>query len=219
MGKNILIVTGVLIISGCAFSDLFSSEETESLHHEVLDLSGIGQKVYYGDVCGDIVVYAVGPACDFSWDIRCKNMTTSETVSFFGLEGLTLDNQPKIDGQIVVWCGGPEWQKPWAHEPSNFSIFARNMATGVQKTLRAYTMSESYSHPAVSGKKIVWLEHLGLDPSPKGKKAKNWWNMPYNICGADITDFENPVYFTVAKNVGSRDPYPCLIIIQVNSRR
>ena len=110
-----------------------------------------------------------------------------------------------------MWCGGPAWKAPWAHEPSNFSVFAKSMATGVQKTLREYTMSESYSHPAVSGSKVVWLEHRELDPDPKGsKKGKNWWNTPYNICGANITDIENPVYFTIAENVGSRNPYPCL---------
>ena len=32
--------------------------------------------------------------------------------------------------------------------------------------------------------------------------------MPYNIAGADITNFNEPVYFTIAENVGTRDPYP-----------
>jgi len=32
--------------------------------------------------------------------------------------------------------------------------------------------------------------------------------MPYDICGADIGDFENPTYFTVAAEVGRRDPFP-----------
>jgi len=71
-------------------------------------------------------------------------------------------------------------------------------------------MSESYCHPAVSGNKVVWIEHLNLDPTPKGRKAKNWWNTSYNICGADISNLEKPVYFTIAKKVGKRDPYPCL---------
>jgi len=71
-------------------------------------------------------------------------------------------------------------------------------------------MSESYSHPAVSGNKVIWLEHLGLDTNPIGSNDANyWWNTPYNICGADITDIDNPVYFTIAENVGVRDPYPC----------
>ena len=31
--------------------------------------------------------------------------------------------------------------------------------------------------------------------------------MPYSICGADVTNLGNLVYFTIAKDVGRRDPY------------
>ena len=210
MSRIILSISIIMFFSGVAFAGLFSDKSSDAFEHEELDLSGIGETAYYGDVCGDTVVYAVGPACDFTWNIKHKNIKTGEIGSFYGVNGNTVDNQVKVDGPIVVWCGGPAFKNPWAHEPSNFSVFARNMTTGTQITLRKYTMSESYSHPAVSGNKVIWIEHLGLDTTPKGKKGKNWWNTPFNICGADLTDFENPKYFTIAKNVGTRDPYPCL---------
>ena len=210
MNRSVLAVSLVVFFSSCTFSGVVSNKAGGALDYKELDLTGIGEKAYYGDVCGDMVVYSAGPACDFTWNVKYKNIKTGELGSFYGVKGTTIDNQTKIDGQIVVWCGGPLWQTPWTHEPSNFSIFAKNTATGAQKTLREYTMSGSYSHPAVSGNKVVWLEHSGLDPNPKGKKAKNWWNTPFNICGADISNIEKPVYFTVATNAGSRDPYPCL---------
>lgn len=204
------IITSAAAFIWIAVRGLSLAQTSAPLIQKALDLSEIGNKVYYGDVYGDIVVYAAGPACDFTWNIKYKNIQTGELGSFYGVEGGTVDTQPKIEGDVVVWCGGPLWEKPWTHEPSNFSVFARNLLTGTQVTLREYTMSESYSHPAISGNTVVWIEHLGLDPNPKGKKAKNWWNTSFNVCGADITDIENPKYFTIAKNVGKRDPYPCL---------
>jgi beta propeller repeat protein len=206
--------TSIISIALLFFGNILSGppfvQATDALVQTSLDLAGIGEKAYYGDVCGDVVLFAVGPACDYTWNIQHKNIKTGELGSFFGVQGGTIDTQPKIDGDTVVWCGGPEWEKPWTHEPSNFSVFARNLTSDTQITLREYTMSESYTHPAVSGSKVVWIEHLELDPSPKGKKGKNWWNTSFSICGADITDIENPKYFTIAKNVGTRDPYPCL---------
>jgi len=161
---------------------------------------------HYPDVSGQTVVYGVGSACDYTWSLKCKDIGTSKVESF---SGGGIDTQPKIDGDILVWFGGPGWGSPWYHEPSNTSVFARNISTGTQRTLRQYSMSESYSHPVVSGNKVVWLEHLDLDPNPLGNEANRWWNTPYNICGADITDLNNPRYFTIALDVGNRDPYPC----------
>jgi beta propeller repeat protein len=162
--------TSIISIALLFFGNILSGppfvQATDALVQTSLDLAGIGEKAYYGDVCGDVVLFAVGPACDYTWNIQHKNIKTGELGSFFGVQGGTIDTQPKIDGDTVVWCGGPEW--------------------------------------------VVWIEHLELDPSPKGKKGKNWWNTSFSICGADITDIENPKYFTIAKNVGTRDPYPCL---------
>ncbi|MHC4755365.1 MAG: right-handed parallel beta-helix repeat-containing protein [Planctomycetota bacterium] len=169
----------------------------------------IGSYNHYGDVSGTKVIFANGEACDYTWNSTCIDLKTGEESSFHGVGGTSIDTQTKIDGDIVVWCGGIGFGGPWFHEPSNTSIFIRNLDTEVQKTLRQYTWSESYSHPSVSREIVVWLEHLNLDTLPPGNDANNWWDTPYNICGADITDLENLRYFTIAENVGNRDPYPC----------
>lgn len=162
---------------------------------------------HYPDISGNKVIYAVGSACDFTWNIRCKDLDTGD-VTTYAAGGI--DTQPKLDGEILVWFGGPNWGVPWYHEPSNTSVFAKNLTTGATKTLRRYSHSECYSHPVISGHKVVWLEHLGLDPDPEGSSEANyWWNTPYNVCGADITSIDDPVYFTIAEDVGTRDPYPC----------
>lgn len=181
---------------------------TVTMNQEDLDVGFVTSSYFhYPDVSGNRVVYGVGSACDFTWDLHCKNLETGVIVTF---SAGGIDTQPKIDGDIVVWFGGINWGSPWCHEPSNTSIIARSLVTKTRKILRSYSRSESYSHPVISGNKVVWLEHLGVDPDPVGSsEANNWWNTPYNICGADITDFYNPIYFTIAENVGTRDPYPC----------
>jgi beta propeller repeat protein/parallel beta-helix repeat protein len=182
---------------------------TVTMNQQDIDVGFITTNYFhYPDVSGNMVVYGVGSACDFTWDIHCKSLETG-SIRTFSAGGL--DTQPKIDGDIMVWFGGISFGSPWYHEPSNTSVIARNLTTDTQRTLKRYSMSESYSHPVVSGNIVVWLEHLGLDTEPIGStEANNWWNTPYNICGADITDISNPVYFTIAQNVGTRDPYPCL---------
>jgi len=174
----------------------------------------MGTYSHQGDVSGNKVVFAHGPDCDFTWDIKCKDLETEKRTFYKsgnGNKGKTLDLFPKIDGDIIVWSGGPLWTQAggtWGHEPLNMGVIAVNTATGAQRTLRRYTMSESYSRPVISGSKVAWIEHLGLDTSPIGSsEAKNWYNTPYNICGADITNMESPVYFTIATDVGNRDPY------------
>jgi len=154
---------------------------------------------HYADVSGNKVVYCVGPFENYGWDIKSKDLGTGEiNEAFFGGG---LDTQPKINGDIVVWAGGPFAPEFFGTEC--ISVFATNTATGAQKTLRQYSNSASYSHPAVSGNKIVWLEHLDINKFSEIE----WRNMPYSIAGADVTDMDNPVYFTVADNVGRRDPY------------
>jgi len=179
-------------------------------YREYLDVSAPLNQ-HYPDISGDVVAYGNGSACDYSCDIFCRDVVTGAPDSFgFAFPGL--DTQPKIDGQIIVWVGGPVFVGypggTWGHEPSNVGVLARNITTGTQKTLGQYTMSESYSHPAVSGNKVVWLEHLNLDTTPLGSlSAANWYDTPYNIRGADISDLENPIFFPIADNVGNRDPY------------
>ena len=154
---------------------------------------------HYADVSGNKVVYSVGSFENYSWDIRSKDLETGEIDETFFGGGL--DTQPKIDGDIVVWAGGPSTSDFLG--PECISIFLTNTATAAQKTLRQHSNSASYSHPAVSGNKVVWLEHLNINKY----NENNYLNMPYSICGADVTDLGNPVYFTVAKDVGRRDPY------------
>jgi len=154
---------------------------------------------HYADVSGNKVVYSVGPLENYTWNIRSKDLETGEINEAFLDAGL--DTQPKIDGDIVVWAGGPI-ATDFAG-PECISIFLTNTATAAQKTLRQYSNSASYSHPAVSGSKVVWLEHLNINKF----NENNWRNMPYSICGADVTDLDNPVYFTIAGNAGRRDPY------------
>ncbi len=154
---------------------------------------------HYADISGNKVVYCVGPFENYSWNIKSKDLETGEIDEAF-LDG-GLDTQPKVDGDIVVWAGGPI--TPGFLGPECISIFLMNTATGAQKTLRENSNSASYSHPAVSGNKVVWLEHLNINKY----NENDYLNMPYSICGADVTDLDNPVYFTIAGNVGRRDPY------------
>ncbi len=160
----------------------------------------ISEYFHYPDVSGDAVVYSVGPGDDYSWNIRVKDLETDVVDDTFVVGGI--DTQPKIDGDIVVWAGGPT--ATGFRRPECVSIFARNVTTGVQKTLREHSSTESYSHPAVSANKVVWLEHVNINKY----EERDWRDMPYSICGADITELDRPVYFTIAKDVGRRDPYP-----------
>ena len=154
---------------------------------------------HYADVSGNKVVYCVGPDINYTWDIKSKDLGTEEINEAF--LGGGLDTQPKISGDIVVWAGGPFAQDFIG--PECLSIFLTNTATGAQKTLKEHSNSASYSHPAVSGNRVVWLEHLDINKY----NENNWRNTPYSICGADVADLDNPVYFTIAQNVGRRDPY------------
>jgi beta propeller repeat protein/parallel beta-helix repeat protein len=154
---------------------------------------------HYADVSGNKVVYCVGEPLNYAWNIRSKDLETGEIDEVF-LDG-GLDTQPKVNGDIVVWAGGPDI--PDFIGPECLSVFLMNTATGSHKTLRENSNSASYSHPAVSGNKVVWLEHLDINKYNENE----YLNMPYSICGADVTDLDNPVYFTIASNVGRRDPY------------
>ncbi|MGB2862699.1 MAG: right-handed parallel beta-helix repeat-containing protein [Sedimentisphaerales bacterium] len=155
---------------------------------------------YYPDVSGSKVVYSVGQFDNYRWFIRCKDLKTGELDEEF--LGGGINTQPKIDGDIVVWAAGPF--SAGFQGPECIGIFAKNIAAGTEVTLRQYSNTQSYSHPAVSGNKVVWLEHLGINKNLESE----WKNTPYSICGADITDLNRPVYFTIAEHVGRRDPYP-----------
>ncbi len=153
---------------------------------------------HYPDVSGSKVVYSVGEFDNYRWSIKCKDLLTGELDEEF--PGGGINTQSKIDGNIVVWAAGPF--SPGLRGPECIGIYAKNIATGEDFILRQYSNTESYSHPAVSGNKVVWLEHLDINKNIESE----WTNTPYSICGADIS--ARPVYFTIAEHVGRRDPYP-----------
>jgi beta propeller repeat protein len=157
-----------------------------------------GTPSYYLDMSSNRIVCATGLGVS-AWQIAYKDLSTGATETF---TGGGMNTQPKIDGDLVVWTGGASFATTYG--PVCTSVFARNVNTGVQQTLRAGTDTSSFSHPAVSGNKVVWVEHRGLDRN----SADKWYNMPYDICGADISDIGKPKFFTIATAVGRRDPFP-----------
>ncbi|MBN2592123.1 MAG: hypothetical protein JXA81_01350, partial [Sedimentisphaerales bacterium] len=155
---------------------------------------------HYPAVSGSKVVYSVGEFDNYRWSIKCKDLLTGQLDEDF--LGGGINTQPRIDGDIVVWAFGPFSAGFLGTECTG--IAAKNIATGTNVTLRQYRNTESYSHPAISGNKVVWLEHLNINKNIESE----WANTPYSICGADIKDLNRPVYFTIAEHVGRRDPYP-----------
>jgi len=139
-----------------------------------------------GDVRGSKVVYAEGGACPLTWTIDCLDLETGEVVEF---NAYKIDTDPKVDGELVVWFAGDDYPPK--------AVFARNVTTGKQVALRQ-SWSAAYIHPAISGSKVVWVEHPNVNPADPAAIS------PFGICGADISDLDNPTYFTVAENVGSR---------------
>jgi len=165
---------------------------------------------HYPDADGTKVVYSVGSGSNYTWDIVCRDFVTGDVQTFRSVgSGQDLDTQPRISGDTIVWCGGPVYGKPWTNQPSNESILAAKFGSTRVYTLRPYSLTSSYSHPVVRGTKVVWLEHVNLDLGQDGQQVNRWWNTRFSICGADITNLDKPVYFTVAQDVGSRDPYAC----------
>ena len=178
-------------------TDVVTVGVTENLQGKSIALT-TDSPGYYPDVSGTRVVCATG--LDFtSWQIACRDLGTGVTEL---LTGGGMNTQPKIDGNLVVWTGGATFTVSYG--PVCTSIFVRNVSTGFQQTLRAAGETSSFSHPAVSGNKVVWVEHRGIDRNV----AEKWYNMPYDICGADVSDLQKPRFFTIATGVGRRDPFP-----------
>ncbi|MHC4645266.1 MAG: right-handed parallel beta-helix repeat-containing protein [Planctomycetota bacterium] len=152
----------------------------------------------YPDISGARVVYGMGYGCPLSWDIKSKDLETGEVIEF---GGGGIHAQPKIEGDLIVHFGAKSQDEPIRIEAYDRSSISYYQLPDLEPhTLKAYTATESYSHPAISGTKVVWLEHLNLDPS-----GVPCYNRPYNICGADVNDIHHPEFFTIDVNVGSRD--------------
>ena len=189
-------------------SDGFADSKPSRTRHTTLGVtkrlegrsavSSGGLPAFYPDISGSRVAYVNGSA----WQIACKDLNTGVTETFTGGSGNGLNIQPKIDGDLLVWSGDAILTTGLA--PVCTSVFVRNVATGVQQVLRARTDTSSFSHPAVSGSKAVWVQHLGIDTNV----AEKWYNTPYDICGADLSDLKKPKYFTIAAGAGRCDPFP-----------
>lgn len=166
---------------------------------EAVDLAqGVPGRTYHPDVSGTRAVCASGGLSVDTWGIISKDLTTGqvETVATGGI-----NMQPKIDGDLVVWSGRTS---SGAVGPQCTSVFVQNLATGVRRVLAAQSEPRSFGHPAISGNKAVWVQHLNIDRA----LPEQWYDMPYDICGADLTDIGEPVPFTIATGVGRRDPFP-----------
>ncbi len=149
---------------------------------------------FYPAVSGSRVAYSSGPSWHYSWDIKVEDLNTQQTTT---LTGGGIDTQPDIDGDLVVWSGGPTMFEQYNYT----SIFAADLANNRKVTLRSHAAGKSYSHPAISGRKVVWLQHLNASEF-------DWEDSRYDIVGADVADLDNPMYFTIAEDVGARQPYP-----------
>jgi beta propeller repeat protein len=152
----------------------------------------------YPDVSGTRAVFVTGSSA-YQWRVTYRDFMIDETETF-SIGGASM--HPKIDGDLVVWSGGPT--APSANGLECTSVFLRNLASGTQTTLRALSTSQSFSHPAVSGDIVVWVQHANVNKNIPSE----WTNTPYDICGADVTDIQHPAYFTIAQAVGRRDPFP-----------
>ncbi|MHC4645264.1 MAG: right-handed parallel beta-helix repeat-containing protein, partial [Planctomycetota bacterium] len=149
----------------------------------------IQERNHFGDVSGNRVVFAHGAASPRGWDIECKDLETGQIFGFgCDTDEHRIDAHPRIEGDIVVWFGGDP------DRPSE--VYVRNITTAIQKPLKK-SASRSYLHPAISGTKVVCVEHFDLDPADPFNAS------PFNICGADISNLTATTYFTVAENVGT----------------
>jgi len=154
---------------------------------------------HYLDVSGSTVVYTTDTLSSYNRSIAYYDLRLGESQTFTG-GGVSL--HPKVQGDLVVWSGGAPLGN--SITPDNLSVFLRKVSSEEQVTLRTRSDSESFSHPAISGDTVVWVQHCHLDLTDSQK----WLDMPYDICGADISDLDNPEYFTIASEVGRRDPIP-----------
>ena len=112
----------------------------------------------------------------------------------------SVNTKPKIDGSLVVWASSSGRYS----DLITTSVYLGDLVTGDNFRLERATQTESYGYPAVSGNKVVWLRHRSVDTS----NELRYLEAPYDICGADVTDHDNPVYFTVAEEAGHGIPYP-----------
>ncbi len=154
--------------------------------------------MHYASVSGAKLVYSGGSYNDGSWSIYCEDLETGRIDAF---QAQPTDTMPRIDGDIIVWATGSE---AYGGRTICTGVVAGDVATGVVSILRAGTSTDSYGYPAISGRKVVWLRHRGVNLSNPEQYART----PYDIVGAEITNPAKPVYFTIAEQAGRGLPYP-----------
>ncbi len=154
------------------------------------------QYFFYPDVSGTSVVYVGGEYTPSYWSVYWTDSQTGETLTF---DAGQIDTKPRVDGDIVVWMGGSGYY----YQPIRTSIYAVDIKNGQKVALQRTTGRESYGYPAISGNTVVWLQYRDVDVDDYDGYA----DRPFDICGADITDLDNPVYFTLVTNAGRGMPY------------
>jgi beta propeller repeat protein/parallel beta-helix repeat protein len=152
--------------------------------------------VYHPDVSGTKAVYVTAGQVAYDLQIVGLDLMTKKVEIL--CQG-TANTRPRIDGELVTWFGGMFLQNNSGLESS--SVFVQNLVTGAQRVLRQRSETSSFSHPAVSGNTVVWIEQVELERGVAGK----WADAPYSVCGADLSQFDHPVFFTIATNVGRHD--------------
>ena len=101
---------------------------------------------------------------------------------------------------MIVWATGPDGYG----RRICTSVVASDVSGGPTHILGASTGADSYGYPAISGRKVVWLHHRGVNTGNAEQYAKT----PYDVVGAEITNPAKPVYFTIAGQAGHGLPYP-----------
>ena len=133
---------------------------------------------------------------DYDWNFYWTDTETGEYLIF---DGGVVESKPHIDGGLAVWAGGSGYY----YQPSRTSIYMADLDTGEKITLQRMGADESLGYPAISGSKVVWLRHRDVDTDDS-----DYYDRPYDIQGADISDLAHPVFFTVAEEAGHGVPYP-----------
>jgi beta propeller repeat protein/parallel beta-helix repeat protein len=159
--------------------------------------------VYHLDISGTRVVYTMPGPSSYELQIGYTDLMTRKSETLY--QGTT-NVQPRIDGDLITWYGGVSYQGNSGAECT--SVLVHHLGTGAQQTLRARSDTSSFSHPAVSGNKVVWVQQLGVQKGAAGSS-----DTPYDICGADLSEFGKPVYFTVASRVGRHELFAFSTVI------
>ncbi len=165
----------------------------------VLNDSG-SNECYFTDVSGTAVVYAGSEdgSSPSTWVIYRTDTKSGEVVKY---NGGTVDTHPRVDGDVTVWAGA---SSSYYYEPLCTSLYAASTAAGnTVVRLQNATSTTSYGWPAIAGTKIVYLRHTGVNTSD----TTAYDNASFDVCGADISDFAHPVYFTIAAQAGHGLPY------------